>query len=365
MCDTGSWSNMKRILYTSAVVAAVAAVALVILAWQAVRFLDSPLNLPEEGLTYEVAPGTAFAAVSNDLNRRGVLSHPRIFRWYARLTGDASRIHAGEYRLEAGITPPELLERFVSGAVLLHSFTIVEGWTYRELLAALNRHDAIVQTVEPEEWTELLETLGAEASHPEGLFLPETYRFPRGTPDVEILRRSYEMMARALEDEWTDRAPDLPLSTPYEALILASIIERETAREDERERIAGVFVRRLQKGMRLQTDPTVIYGIGPGFDGNLTRRHLQTSTPYNTYTISGLPPTPIALPGRASIRAALNPAPGAELYFVATGLPDGSHRFSATKAEHDAAVAEYLARLRQSRTGAAADTQNGDANGAR
>ena len=356
---------MKRILYTGAVVAAVAAVALVILAWQAVRFLDSPLILPAGGLTYEIAPGTAFAAVSNDLGRRGVISHPRMFRWYARLTGDASRIHAGEYRIEAGITPPQLLERFVSGDVQLYSFTIVEGWTYRELLAGLRRHDAVVQTVEPNEWTELIELLGAEATHPEGLFLPETYRFPKGTPDVEILRRSYEMMARTLEDEWDRRAPDLPLSTPYEALILASIIERETAREDEREKIAGVFVRRLQKGMRLQTDPTVIYGIGPDFDGNLTRRHLQTSTPYNTYTMAGLPPTPIALPGRAAIRAALNPAPGAELYFVATGLPDGSHRFSATKAEHDAAVAAYLARLRESRTTATGAADNDDGNGTR
>jgi len=356
---------MKRILYTGAVVAAVAAVALVILAWQVVRFLDSPLNLPEEGLNLEIAPGTAFAAVSNDLGRRGVISHPRVFRWYARLTGGASRIHAGEYRIEPGITPPQLLERFVSGDVQLYSFTIVEGWTYRELLAGLIRHEAVVQTVEPEEWQELLEMLGAEATHPEGLFLPETYRFPKGTPDVEILRRSYEMMLRTLQDEWDKRAPDLPLSTPYEALILASIIERETAREDEREKIAGVFVRRLQKGMRLQTDPTVIYGIGPDFDGNLTRRHLQTSTPYNTYTMSGLPPTPIALPGKAAIRAALNPAPGEELYFVATGFADGSHRFSVTKAEHDAAVAEYLSRLRQSRATATATDDNGDEDGTR
>ena len=354
---------MKRILYTGAVVAAVAAIALVILAWQAVRFLDAPLILPAEGLTYEIPPGTSFAAVSNELGRRGVISHPRMFRWYARLTGDASRIHAGEYRIEPGTTPPELLERFVSGDVQLYSFTIVEGWTYRELLAGLKRHDAVVPTLEPDEWTQLLEMVGAEATHPEGLFLPETYRFPRGTPDVEILRRSYDMMNRTLEEEWARRAPDLPLSTPYEALILASIIERETAREDEREKIAGVFVRRLQKGMRLQTDPTVIYGIGPDFDGNLTRRHLQTSTPYNTYTMSGLPPTPIALPGRAAIRAALNPAPGAELYFVATGLPDGSHRFSVTKAEHDAAVAEYLSRLRKS--GITATDANGDGNGAR
>jgi UPF0755 protein len=191
------------------------------------------------------------------------------------------------------------------------------------------------------------------------LFLPETYRFPKGTSDIEILRRAYDMMARTLETEWNNRTAELPLADPYEALILASIIERETAREDERGKIAGVFVRRLQKGMRLQTDPTVIYGIGPAFDGNLTRRHLQTSTPYNTYTLGGLPPTPIAMPGKAAIRAALNPAPGPELYFVATGFPDGSHKFSATSKEHEAAVAEYLARLRKLRAASA------DGNGSR
>jgi UPF0755 protein len=242
-----------------------------------------------------------------------------------------------------------LLRKFVTGDVRLYSFTIVEGWTFRDLMSGLHRHDAIRKTLADEGWQQLVGSLGSDATHPEGLFLPETYRFAKGTSDREVLRRAYEMMARALDEEWSSRAADLPLADPYEALILASIVERETAREDERARIAGVFVRRLQKGMRLQTDPTVIYGIGPDFDGNLTRRDLQTSTPYNTYTRAGLPPTPIALPGRAAIHAALNPAPGPELYFVATGLPDGSHRFSATKAEHDAAVAEYLARLRQSR----------------
>ncbi len=341
---------MKRVLYGSAVTAAVAATALIIFVWQAVRFLDAPVAVPGPNLTYDIPPGTPFAVVSNDLGERGIISHPRLFRWYARLTGDANKVHAGEYVIEGGITPPELLRKFVTGDVRLHSFTIVEGWTYRELLGGLRRHAAITKTLADDDWPELLRSLGSEATHPEGLFLPETYRFAKGTTDSEVLRRAYDMMRRALDEEWENRVADLPLANPYEALILASIVERETAREDERARIAGVFVRRLQKGMRLQTDPTVIYGIGPGFDGNLTRRDLQTSTPYNTYTQEGLPPTPIALPGRAAIHAALNPAPGAELYFVATGLPDGSHRFSATRAEHDVAVAEYLARLRQART---------------
>jgi UPF0755 protein len=343
---------MKRILYGSAVIGAVAATAVIVVAWQAVRFLDTPVAVPDQGLTYEISPGTPFAAISNDLGERGVISHPRLFRWYARLTGDANKVHAGEYVIAEGVTPPELLQKFVTGDVRLYSFTIVEGWAFRDLLSGLQRHEAIRTTLGDEDWPELLRSLGSDASHPEGLFLPETYRFARGTSDGEVLRRAYDMMMSTLDEEWNDRVTDLPLADPYEALILASIVERETAREDERAKIAGVFVRRLQRGMRLQTDPTVIYGIGPAFDGNLTRRDLQTSTPYNTYTRAGLPPTPIALPGRAAIRAALNPAPGPELYFVATGLPDGSHRFSTTKAEHDAAVAEYLARLRQSRNAA-------------
>jgi UPF0755 protein len=181
------------------------------------------------------------------------------------------------------------------------------------------------------------------------MFLPETYRFPKRTKDVDILRQAFELLQETLDAEWEKRDEGLPLSDPYEALVLASIIEKETARVDERVRISGVFVRRLQKRMRLQTDPTVIYGIGESFNGNLTRRDLQTDTPYNTYTRAGLPPTPIALPGEAAIYAALHPTPGNDLYFVATGLGDGSHKFSETKEQHDAAVKEYLARQRAAR----------------
>jgi UPF0755 protein len=188
-------------------------------------------------------------------------------------------------------------------------------------------------------------------THPEGLFLPETYRFPRNTSDRQLLTQAYELMQEVLAEEWQARSESTPVDSPYEVLVLASIVEKETARADERPRIAGVLARRLEKRMRLQMDPTVIYGIGPAFDGNLTRKHLQTDTPYNTYTRGGLPPTPIAMPGRAAINAVLNPAEGDELYFVATGLGDGSHKFSATKDEHDAAVAEYLKRLRQNRRG--------------
>lgn len=334
---------MKRLFWLAASVIAIAAL---VFAWQAVRFLETPVSVPEDGMTFEIPPGTPFAAVSRALAEAGVIEHPQLFTWYARLKGEGSSIHAGEYRIAAGVTPPGLLRQFASGNVLLHSFTIVEGWTFRELLDGLARQEAVVQTMTYDEWPALLDSLGSNASRPEGLFLPETYRYPRGTKDVEILRQAYELMQDTLEAEWSDRGDGLPLDTKYDALILASIVEKETARADERARIAGVFIRRLKKGMRLQTDPTVIYGIGESFDGNLTRADLRTDTPYNTYTRSSLPPTPIAMPGRAAIHAALNPAPGEALYFVATGVGDGSHTFSATKDEHDAAVAAYLQRLR-------------------
>lgn len=348
--------TLPGFLIAAAIIAAIAAAAI---AWQVTRFLNSPVNLPPGGIVFEIAPGTAFGTISDRLADRGIVSHPSLFRWYARVTGEAQKVHAGEYRLEPGLKPPQLLAKFVAGDVRLYSFTIVEGWTHYDLLRHLRRHEAVEHSLADDGWPELLQMLGAEATHPEGLFLPETYRFPKNTKDTEILRRAYNMMMEALTAEWNARDDGLPISDPYEALILASIIERETAREDERARIAGVFVRRLEKGMRLQTDPTVIYGIGPDFDGNLTRRDLRTPTEYNTYTRSGLPPTPIALPGRASIHSALNPEPGPELYFVATGLPDGSHKFSATREEHEAAVAEYLDRLRELRRGGAVSGSNG------
>ncbi|MDH4108844.1 MAG: endolytic transglycosylase MltG [Gammaproteobacteria bacterium] len=317
--------------------------------WQFDRYLDRPLALPEAGLPYDVRPGTAFSRIADDLAGQGVLEHPRLLRLHARLTGKAQAVHAGEYLFEPGLTPSSLLDKLVAGDVRLYAFTIVEGWTFRELLAAMESQPIVESTLSQEDWPRVLEELGAPYEHPEGLFLPETYRFPAFTRDIDVLRQAYGLMQQALAEEWEGRDENLPISTPYEALILASIIEKETALASERVRISGVFVRRLQRKMRLQTDPTVIYGVGENFDGNLTRRHLRTDTPYNTYTRAGLPPTPIALPGRAAIHAALHPAPGSELYFVATGLGDGSHKFSETRDEHDAAVREYLARQRAGR----------------
>jgi UPF0755 protein len=317
--------------------------------WQFDRFLDTPLNVPDEGARFEIAPGSPFNRVSRQLAEEGILSNPTLFRVYARIADKAGAVQAGEYLIEAGTTPAGLLEQFTNGNVLLYSFTLVEGWNQWELLDALGAHPQIDAGMTADDWPAFLEELGADTDHPEGLFLPETYHFPRNTSDRTVLKQAYELMQAALQEEWPNRDENSPVSTPYEALVLASIIEKETARVDERNRISGVFARRLEKRMRLQTDPTVIYGIGPEFNGNLTRRDLRTDTPYNTYTRGGLPPTPIAMPGRDAIRAALHPAAGDELYFVATGLGDGSHKFSVTKDEHDAAVAEYLRRLRSKR----------------
>jgi UPF0755 protein len=324
---------------------AVAIVTLTVVMF-AVRSLNQPANIPSEGLAWQIENGQSFTQVSRELAQAGVINHPDWYRWYARYTGEATAIRAGEYRLLPGETPIDILHKLVAGQVELYSFTIVPGWTYRELLSAMAVSEIVQSSIEFEDWPAMLESFGAEQTHPEGLFLPETYRIPRNILDVDVLRQAYNLMQATLSAEWESRDENLPLATPYEALILASIIEKETAREDERPLIAGVFVRRLRNKMRLQTDPTVIYGIGADYDGNITRAHLRTDTPYNTYTRLDLPPTPIAMPGREAIRAALHPAPGKELYFVATGLGDGSHKFSETKDEHDAAVREYLARLR-------------------
>jgi UPF0755 protein len=340
---------VSRIVKYTIFVFIAAALAAAIIGLQFRSFLVSPLAVPADGALFDITPGSAFAQVSNDLAAADIKERADYFRWYARISGKAGAVQAGEYHIEAGTTPLQLLDKFTGGEVRLYSFTIVEGWTYRELLAALEASDNVAATIEFEDWLFLLETLNAEYDHPEGLFLPETYRFPKGTTDVEILRQAFGFMQSALAEEWDARDVGLPFSTPYEALILASIIEKETALASERPRIAGVFARRMQKRMRLQTDPTVIYGIGVEFNGNLTRRDMRTDTPYNTYTRSGLPPTPIALPGKAAINAAVHPAEGDEIYFVATGLGDGSHKFSVTKEQHDAAFQEYIRRQRAAR----------------
>lgn len=328
---------------------AICAASIGVTLWAVNRYLDSPLDVPAAGVPFEIKPGAAFLTVSSDLEAANILGSSTVLNWYARLSGQALSIHAGEYFIESGSTARSVLHKFVAGDVKLHAFTIVEGWTYRELIDALTANSAVTSTMVFEDWPAFLESLSDQYDHPEGLFLPETYLFPKYSKDIEVLRQAFDAMQAVLTEEWDRRDVNLPLKTPYEALILASIIEKETALAEERPRISGVFVRRLQLRMRLQTDPTVIYGIGDVFDGNLTRRHMRTDTLYNTYTRHGLPPTPIALAGKAAITAALHPQSGSEVYFVASGLGDGSHTFSATKEQHDAAVRQYLARQRANR----------------
>jgi UPF0755 protein len=315
------------------------------------RWLDAPLAIGDVALEIDVPRGQSLAATAKQLAARGVLEHPRWLQAYARYTGADARIKAGEYAVQPGTTPRSLLQLFESGAVIQHAVTIVEGWTFRDFRRALERSVHLDNTLAGRADAEVMAALGEDGTAAEGLFFPDTYRFGKGTSDLEILRQARRRMQRELDAAWATRAAGLPIVEPYEALILASIVEKETALAAERPRIAGVFTTRLRIGMRLQTDPTVIYGLGPGFDGNLRRKDLERDGPYNTYTRAGLPPTPIALPGSEALRAAVNPDERGEIYFVATGLPDGSHEFSRTLQEHEAAVRRYLVRYRQRQAG--------------
>lgn len=293
---------------------------------------------PDADPVLMVESGQSLSHVAARLASDGIIRSAFDLRVYARLRGLADDIRAGEYSLSADLTVLDLLDRMVTGDVVIHQVRLPEGWTLSRALALVQSHDRIEVTLPHDDHEAVRRALAME-HHPEGLFFPDTYQFTAGTRDVEILRRARERMDNVLDQEWPLRAVGLPYETPYEALIMASIVEKETGLASERPMIAGVFVRRLQQGMRLQTDPTVIYGLGESFDGNLGRDDLRRPTPYNTYTNGGLPPTPIALPGRAAIAASLNPAPGDALYFVARG--DGSHVFSATLEAHNEAVREY------------------------
>jgi UPF0755 protein len=308
------------------------------------RALNSPLSIPGNAQVWLNVPGGApLTRVASDLADREILRFPRLFVHYARIRGDATRIRAGEYRLHSGTSAVALLDILVAGQVFLHHITVVEGSRANDFYVTLQAHPAISSTTSS--LNEVMAELGVPGIHPEGQFFPDTYRFARGTSDIEVLRLAHSAMQRELEQAWSLRTADLPLADSYEALVLASIVEKEARLASERSMIAGVLTRRLRQNMRLQTDPTVIYGLGSGFDGDLRRRDLAADSPYNTYTRNGLPPTPISLPGRAALRAAVQPADGDALYFVATGESDGSHEFSATLEEHNAAVARYLQRL--------------------
>jgi UPF0755 protein len=292
--------------------------------------------------TFMLERGQSFRGFAEQLHAAGVIRHPQLLTLIARLDGSANRIKAGEYEIRPGDTPDGLIARLVARDVVTYRVQIIEGWTVAEALAALAADPVLRHELVGTDTLHLLEALGLPAGHAEGLFFPDTYRFERGDSDADILRRAHARMLAVLADGWANRLEGLPYRSPYDALIIASLIEKETGHEAERGRIGRVFVNRLTSGMRLQTDPTVIYGLGSRFDGNLTRAHLTEPTPYNTYVIGGLPPSPIALPGARSIAAALRPDPGDYRYFVSRG--DGTSHFSVTLEEHNRAVREYQLR---------------------
>ena len=307
------------------------------------RFADAPAASAGTADSVRIERGDGFATVLARLREAGIdAGHDLEWRLLARQMDAAGRLKVGEYALAPELTPRELLQRMRDGRVRQYRVTLVEGWNFRQLRAALAAAQPLRHETGDMDDAALMAALGHPGQHPEGRFLPETYLYQRGDSDLDILRRAHAAMEQALAQAWESRAPDVPLKSAEEALVLASIVEKETGQAQERPQIAGVFSRRLQKGMLLQTDPTVIYGMGSAYAGNIRKRDLTTDTPYNTYTRPGLPPTPIAMPGRAALQAAVDPAPGDALYFVSRN--DGSHVFSATYAEHNAAVDCYQRR---------------------
>ena len=315
-------------------------VAATLVAWHGYRVLHQSLAVDIDAQPLLIHPGDTLLGVADRLAAAGVLRAPQRVVWAARASGRDLGIKAGEYEMQPGMRAHELIDMLVAGRTVLHSLTVVEGWTYRQLRAALAAHPAIVPTLEGVDDATLMKRLGQPGGHPEGRFFPDTYLFARGTTDFAFLERALRTMEAHLEQAWAGRDGGLPYDTAYEALIMASIIEREAGVRAERPVVAGVFVRRLEQGMRLQTDPTVMYGLGPDFKGPLRTIHLRTDTPYNTYTRHGLPPTPISLPGASALRAAVQPADGDALFFVSRG--DGTHHFSATLEEHNRAVRRYI-----------------------
>ena len=323
---------MRRFLIACSVLLALIAA----LAWWWPRH---PMPFAGESLELSIEPGTSPRAVAQAVADAGVNVNPLLLYAWFRFSGDARQIRAGSYELEQGLTPQRLLLKLVRGEEAMRSVILVEGWNWRQVRQMLARAENLKPDTAAMSDEQIMERLGRAGTPPEGRFFPDTYSYSRGSSDLKVLERALHAMDRKLEAAWSQRAPDLPLASPTQALILASIVEKETGKAADRTQIAGVFVNRLRLGMMLQTDPTVIYGIGESFDGNLRRRHLQTDTPWNTYTRAGLPPTPIAMPGTASLMAAVQPAQTKALYFVSRG--DGSSHFSGSLDEHNRAVNKF------------------------
>ena len=304
-----------------------------------VWWLNQSLPMTAAAVDLSVDPGTSVRGVALAVRDAGVEVDPALLYWWFRLSGDARQIKAGSYELERGTTPFSLLRKLVRGEEAVRAVTLVEGWNFNQVRAALSKAEQLKPDTRGLTADSIMTALGRPGVHPEGRFYPDTYTYAKGSTDLAVLKRALRAMDKRLETAWSQRRPDTPLKTPDQALILASIVEKETGRASDRAMIAGVFTNRLRVGMMLQTDPTVIYGLGETFDGNLRRSHLQTDTPWNTYTRNGLPPTPIAMPGKAALLAAVQPAPTPALYFVARG--DGTSQFSASLEEHNRAVNKY------------------------
>lgn len=308
--------------------------------WQLFRqYLAEPLPISQP-VVIMVAQGQSLQRISSDLANEGLLPWPQVFTLWARWQGHDRSLKTGEYELTPGLTPVSLMALLMSGRNVQYPVTLIEGWTVRQALEHLWQQNTVIATLQDKTEAELLTLLSSPLPALEGSLFPDTYFHTRGTTDEDIVRRAHQRLLSVLESEWQSRAQELPYETPWQALIMASIIERESGYQAEKADIAGVFVRRLQRGMRLQSDPTIIYGMGDAYTGVIRRSDIDTTTPWNTYRIDGLPPTPIALSGRDSIHAALNPREGTALYFVSRG--DGSHQFSDTLQEHNAAVRQYL-----------------------
>ena len=316
-----------------------AVVGVLIAAGWCVRYPYHHVPLKSSPMEFSITAGSTLRSATQQMVDAGVLTSPLPFEVLTRLFGDPKNIKAGNYEIEEGITPLKLMRKITRGDYTALAITFVEGSTFRQMRSMLDDHPALKHDTRGLKDVEVVEHLGLEPRSPEGLFFPDTYHFVQGVSDLSILRRAYQLMDKHLDAQWQQRAPEVPLSTPYQALILASIIEKETGKAVERATISAVFLNRLRLGMKLQTDPTVIYGLGELFDGNLRKRDLLSDGPYNTYTRVGMPPTPIAMPGIASLNAALHPARTDALYFVAKG--DGSSHFSRSLEEHDRAVTKY------------------------
>jgi UPF0755 protein len=320
--------------------------------WKAVHAAAVTPGRATEVRELEVVQGASLRTVLRELEHQELIGNARHMEWYLRCCRAgrqvaAAGVKAGRYRIAPGQEPLTILRQLVEGRVVLEQITVVEGWNFAQMRAAVARKRGLQTTLRDLSDAEIMTALGAPDVPAEGQFAPDTYSFsPDSTTDMQILRLAYEAQQRNLQQAWDARQPDLPFNTPAEALVMASIVEKETGLARERGRVAGVFVNRLRRGMRLQSDPTVIYGLGARYDGNIRKRDLTTDTPYNTYTRAGLPPTPIALPGRDAIIATLNPEKTDAIFFVAVGDGSGGHYFSATVAEHNRAVQRYLERLR-------------------